>query len=451
MLLNNQRVYATLEIRQNQMLFTVLKKTHNRTMVVFKKEDNKTTFLNDELIVIDVHQTANKLKTFINEYEQTHDGYKIIKVALILPSEKIQLKETYEKINIETNGKPTKITKELIAKLKKVAFGKPSIEQNVVLESRSISWSIDHFQIPLNRIFQHEGKELSAWFKNYEMNNQIVKSHKAVLQKNDLEVLYTTTSINELYRLAANETSKENSTLIIDWGEDKIEAAMYNQGIMEQNIVIPWGINEVVKTIAQQLKIKIKNVEEYLFNLLNFSSDILNESLVMQVFTKVDSYKKKQQYSGLKLKEIFIKELNNSYEMIKKLCIGYNDSIEIVTYNFGCVQKIMGAEQLFKKGNAIANDYVFNQFNMGVNNNYNLNSSFGAIKAIEQINNMKNQFEEVITSIGIISKQHIKQKHENTIFKHQMNFGKNQLQQQAHFLINEGIFIDEQEILRKEG
>ncbi|PPE05450.1 hypothetical protein [Williamsoniiplasma lucivorax] len=443
------RIYATLEIRPHKLLFTVLKVVGHKTMVVFQKTENKKDFLNHNFVVNNVQQTANKVKEFVDQYERTHEGFQICKVALILPSEKIQIKEAYEKINIALDDQPTPVTKDKIKQLKNVASAKPSTNQNVILQSRSLSWSVDHMSAPLNRICQFSGKELSAIFQNYEMNNAIVNSHHEVVEKANLTILFLTHAINELYRVSVNPISKNASTLIINWGEKQIEAGMFIEGIMKKHSVIPFGLNQVLETVAKQLKIKETIAETYLFNLLNFASNNFNDSLVLQTFSKIETYKKLVKYTGEELKNIVTQTLNTQYEEIKSIFEIFSNAHEIITYNFGSIQKIIGAEEVLKKGNAIASDYVFNEFFMGANNNYHLNIALGTVKSLEQLNNMKKEDEDLQTSVGIIPKQYAKPKNENTIFKSPLTLGGAQIQQQGYFLMDEGILIDKKPIYKK--
>lgn len=439
MMNKNLEMYGALEIKQNNFNFTVTKIVNNKLIVVYKKNiQSSKDLLDNQGKVIDVKQQAKLFNSIIEEYEHSHNGFKLFNISLILPINAVKVSKKYEEINIANiNDEPNQITKNHILDLINIIKINPINPDHKVIESKAVTWMADHIPTELNEITNMTAKKLGLTAKTFEIPLDIFNSHAQIIKKTGKNIMFLALSTDGLFWAIEQNNKSIKPVLIINWGEQQIEAAYYQNGGLENFRLINKGVQNISEELAGILKIKISTAHEYLTRLVDYSSNNNHGKCVFQKWDQQDKNLKK--YSANEIQKIVGKIINHLYKEIKdKFSSQIISQTNLITYNFGIIRDIPGVETLLKNGISLANEYVFDEFVLGMRNTIGLESFIGIVKKSRDKNNL-NQTKN-ITSVAEVHQKNMPPNYQPNLFN-PTNQPVSQLIQ-PQYLLNQGILID---------
>lgn len=401
----NARIYASVEIKQQVLIFCVSRIIKQKMMVVFKREvPNQQFWLNENNEVMDPTLTARVLRSLIDEYEMTHDGFKILKISLILPAVKLKISEKYKEISINKNLENQKATatelqiNELKNNLKTAAWN----TEYAVIDTQPLTWKIDDKLVKKNQISQIAGYKLGLTAMVYEIPAKVLATHEKVINLCECSTMLVTTNISELHGLIKNDYAINPAVIITNWNENNLEVGYFEAGILKNFKVIKGGMNLLINNFAHKMKLKIETAKNYIFNLIDFTS---NHNLTSDIYQKWDAQQKiLRKYNGLEITKVLFYELQMIYQQIQNVAQYSDVKLETENYNFGLIQEIPGAEKLFQTGNRFNHEHVYQSRVFGARLNANYNAIIGVNKTLEKINNDPNNH-SVYTSVGTFNRQ----------------------------------------------
>ncbi|WP_026389545.1 hypothetical protein [[Acholeplasma] multilocale] len=443
----NINVYATLEIKNKILVFTVSKYIGNKLMVIFTGEKvNEKGWLNSKGEVIDIVKAGKELTAMINEFETTHFGLKIFRVMLILPNNNIQVRLNSGTIDVRNEQqKPVLIKKDHIKELTADIKTKNAIDGNTVLSHERVQLTADGQVSELSGINKLPTSILGMTLRTVEVPTKVLESHKRVVAKANRDAtMFATTNINAMYYSVSNVETKNKPMLIVNWKTNSTEIGYFSNGNLVKFVKMKKSITTVIKKVAKKMKISNESAKDYIFNIMDHSSTNNDESVVFAKWNNDTRILEKMK--GSSVTEMISLIINSIYSEIKDVLKETINLGDFITYNFGMIQNIPGANKIIKNGKALSNDYVYEENTFGSTNN-RLAATIGAVKEVKRRNdNMPNK---VITSVGLTKNINVE---ENTNSKGFGNVFGNQIKpsyNQALFLNNDGIVIDSKKIRNK--
>ncbi|ATZ18655.1 cell division protein FtsA [Williamsoniiplasma somnilux] len=441
----DKRIYATWEVQNNSYNFSVIKYNDKNDILVLYKEsyNSKKDLLDAEGKIIDIKAAAKYLNDFCEKYEQSYNGYKLSKISIILPSKNLKICNKYEEILIESDVNiPGQVKREQILNLLSLTKQKAVNNDYKIINSKSINWFLDGNLTNIEGILKLKGHKIGLDSKTYEIDKTVYNTHIQVVKMIGKEILSFYLNIEALYRNIDQDLKKKRSMMIVNWGENSIEAAYFANGALLDYKYIPQGLASVRVIIAKILKIKENIANKYLYNLVDFNSTNIIDSNILYKWDSDTKSLKKNTKENLKL--IIQKQISEIYNNAKSLQNNKKDQ-NLIIYNFGEIRKIPGGEALLKK-NILDNEFVYSETIMGIRNSINMEALIGSTRIMDNRNVEKQN--RMITSVYTENHKTINERLKNQTFINKENYNKDNSENpklKPLFLLNEGIIIDKKE------
>ncbi|WP_027063360.1 hypothetical protein [Mesoplasma seiffertii] len=449
----NIDVYATLEIKNEAMIFSVFKYIGNNPMVLFTKKSFAPAALNNGWLDKDEHvkdtvKTAREFGKMVAEFENSHNGLKIDNVILIAPNKNLIYTEKPFTSNFvsESNPQGIVVTKKVIKKIIGDLKIKSKVDNHEIFSEEIIEIQADDKYTTLERIANIQTEKLTVRIKFVHISEHMLNSHRMVITKAGKEVLKVNgvnTRISSLYNAVADQYSEKQRVLVIDWKENQIEAGVFEGRKLVYFKTFIDGTDKIISMIAKKLRVNKEIAKNYLMHNLDFGSNNNDQSVVYQNWNSTN--KALDKMTGTQIKETVMTIFDNFYGPIKRNMSKNFTQGELVTHNFGTITEIPGVETILRRGSKFANDYVYGKRIFGANNNHQIISAVGAVSYAKTMNSIRK--DKIVTSIynGINLQFNNNQQVENNTFgslvpkKNHLNVN------QPLFLKDNGILIDEKE------
>ncbi|AUF83474.1 hypothetical protein CXP39_01505 [Mesoplasma syrphidae] len=450
----NIDVYATLEIRNDGMIFSVFKYIGNNPILLFTRKSIapavlSSNWLDKEEHVKDTAKTAKEFSKMISEFENSYDGLKIDNVILIAPNKNIKYTEKPFTSNFVSESNPHGIivTKKVIKKIISDLKIKSKVENCEIFSEEIIEIQADNKCTTLERIANIQTEKLTVRIKFVHISEQMLNSHRMVITKAGKEVLKVNgvnTRISSLYNAVADQYNKKQRVLVIDWKESQIEAGVFEGRKLVCLKTFVDGTDKIISMISKKLRVSKEIAKKYLMHNLDFGSNNNDQSVVYQNWNSTN--KALDKMTGLQIKDAVATIFDSFYGPIKRNMSKNFTQGELITHNFGTITEIPGVETILRGGSKFANDYVYGKRIFGANNNHEMVSAIGAVNYAKIMNSRrKERQDKIVTSIysGINIQQSRDQETENRAFGNfvpkKSRFNANQ----PLFLKDNGILIDE--------
>ncbi|ATZ16515.1 cell division ATPase FtsA [Entomoplasma freundtii] len=385
------RLYGTLELTKNWFLFSVFKTTNigpHRLIPLFKRELKSTIstpWIDENDQVKNLNGTALKLAEVVQEFHQAFPQYKLVKIALILPTTFLQIRKVEKEIQIGENHQPGVITETTFNKLTNWSDDK-SNENLTIIDNKIIHYWIDKQQCDRDQLLGMKGQILTIDSLIYELPKQIVISFQRLLNLANLECLWMTTSLQSLHRNFEQKGAPSETLILTNWKEENLEMGFFENGWLKKVIIVPQGFDYIEKNLEQQLGLPKPILSRYLFKLIDYkSNNIDNQINICGIWDHRQKILKK--YSLKNIQEIIGREFQKLYLFgLKQLFAHTILPTSLVTYHFGLITKMAGMERLMSIINHLPH-YNFRTMILGWGLNTHFHTAAGLVSTLEKINN----------------------------------------------------------------
>lgn len=386
MITSKARLYGTLELTQQWFLFSVFKTDGSRIIPLFKREiEGQSPWLDENDQVQNLNGTALKLTEVTQEFHQAFPQYKLTKIALILPTTHLQIREVTKTINLNEPQKSSTITS---LTLEKITNLEDENDANfVALDNKILHYIVDDKIYDREQLLGLEAKDLMIKSLIYEIPKSIIISFQRLLNLANLDCLWMTTSLQALYR---NFNSKEQDRLqplvLTNWKEENLEIGFFEGGWLKKVVIVPQGFHFIEKNLEQQFGLPKKVLARYLFKVVDYQNlNLANQTNICGVWDQRQKVLKK--YSLKNVQEIIGREFQKLYIFgLKQLFAQTILPTNLITYHCGIMTKIVGIDKLLGIINHLPH-YNFRVIILGWGLNHRFHTAFGLVKALEKINN----------------------------------------------------------------
>jgi cell division ATPase FtsA len=433
------RIYASVEIKSEALIFCVTKIVTGKMFIIFKREClNADGWLNENDEIKDINSAAMTLKKCLREYATIYPELKIVKISLILPSSQLKLQEIYKEINLDVNGAKIQLqdVNQPIQQIKNAIKSAVNQVEFTTIDTKVMSYKLDGQNVNYGQIGLTHAKKLGLTAMVYQLPIKVFASHDQVIRLAGCSTMLVTLNINELYSLIKSQPQNSTSILITNWNANNLEVGYFENGVLKNFKLIKGGMNLVIQNFAKKLKLKVEHAQSYIFNLIDFNSPNNLENVIYQRWD--NQQKILNQYHTWEIHQILIRELDELYQQALNVAQYADSQQESENYHFGLIQKMAGSEHLLQTIKQWTWEHVYHTFTFGLGFNVQYNAIVGVNKTLEKINHQHPGV--VYTSVGSFNPQPTK-KTGKTYPAYQPN---PKILEKPLFMKHEGILVDYQ-------
>ncbi|AGR41473.1 cell division protein FtsA [Spiroplasma taiwanense] len=299
-------IYAVLQVTKKDIRFVVGKYKINTGLKVIFKEKISGNWLTNEDEIIDPNQISHRLSKIIHKFNTTFQQ-KIERISIVYPTLTMQIKDAIatEFINSADFVIKEENIKTLYSTARKIIYD----DKHVVINIKPYLFTLDNVTqmgtVPLN----HRAKNIVMKAKVYTISKKVKESFNQILKSLKLEELIST---NELYALArqsnSDQTFRQNFA-IINWDWEKTDIGYFSKETLAKKDTINFGIKNIIQNVAERMQAKFDIAEKYLFKILDFSSNTLDDTVVYRKYISSKGFN--YELRSKDLKNIILEEINS--------------------------------------------------------------------------------------------------------------------------------------------
>lgn len=342
--MNNQEIYAVVEIHSQQIKFIVFSFHKSQINVLFSSLA-RGEFCQKGLVT----NPKNVGKIISSMVKKANDQLLIVikRVALNLVSSSLNIRQG--QAIIEINDPQHRINNEDINNLIAMSKNISLADDEVICLMRPYKYIIDNSKRapypPINEL----ASSVAVNSLIYTINKAVYESHLAALQCSRLELLslvlmpfchaWATFSRQEL----------QNGAIIIDFDFDNTQISIFVKETLYALNVIEYGFNDLITDLQYVLQSSRDLAQDYLLKIININNNFLDDKII---YSKYD-YDKNQylEYSHQTLKNVVIDRIEAVVTKIKTYLQDILKNRNLPIIFLGEITKISGFRDFLIKAN----------------------------------------------------------------------------------------------------
>ncbi|QEH62104.1 cell division protein FtsA [Spiroplasma chinense] len=363
--MNFPEIYATVEITKTEIRFLVGKfRTGTLGLRVIFKDRKKGHWLTDNDEVLDTSAVARHLKKMITAFETSFDE-KIVRVSVVFPTNTLTIKRVYSTVftdrnnYIVTNDDRNALYRDAKEKCK-------NIKQEVVV-LRPSCFKLDGVQEKSNLLIGIKARFIEMESYVYLIDKKVFSSHKEVVKKAEKELHLYNIQNYSLARQCLTEKEFKRIFALTNWDNEKIDIGFFSRETLMKKITLPYGVKDLVNSLAVRLDAKYDTAEKYLLKLINFSTDAIDQVPIYRKY--IARERKTFELNFLQIKKMIEEEIVKliakvDNEIGKEL---QNNIALCNIYHSGKITEIAGFKELIKKSRYSRQSLIYYSMVKGAN------------------------------------------------------------------------------------
>ncbi|QHX36864.1 hypothetical protein [Spiroplasma sp. BIUS-1] len=341
--------YAVLEINKKYIKFAVGKYKRNLGLkVIFKeKEKNKGSWLTEDNDIVDTNVVTHRLTKMINRYESIYKE-KIKRVSIIYPNGSLEIKDAFPSVFV--NNADHVITMEHIKSLYNDARRVIYDDNRVVTNLKPYEFKINNTLSVAKPPIGSRANMVSMKAKVYTTSKRVVESFDKILMNLGLEKLTLSSQLYSLAKQCNDGLSFRDTFTLVNWDWDCVDIGFFSRETLVKKETINFGIKNIIENLAIKLSSKFDIADKYIFKLINFSSNTLDEAVIYRKYMAQE--KKTFELRTIDIKNILLSELNAVIDKADTLIEREMSGVRsFKIFHSGKITEIAGFEKVLLRSN----------------------------------------------------------------------------------------------------